>query len=123
MGRIVAPGQPGQKVCKILYQKKELGVVIHACHYSYGKKCKIGGLVQANLEHKGAGDVAQAVESLPGNCEALISNPSITKKTNPPPKRNQKSLHMWYNVSCKKNYHWLRATIRLQGLGKQNCAS
>jgi hypothetical protein len=44
IGKIMIPGQPGQKVHETLFQQKKLGVVVCAFHLSYRGKHKIGGL-------------------------------------------------------------------------------
>jgi hypothetical protein len=59
-----------------------MGVMVHACHPSNGRKLKIGGAqhrlawakkqdaISKTLEQKGAGDIAQEVECLPSRREA-----------------------------------------------------
>jgi hypothetical protein len=45
IGRIVIPGQLGQKSLRdSISMEKKLGMVVNACHLSYGEKLKIGGL-------------------------------------------------------------------------------
>jgi hypothetical protein len=67
-------------------------VVAHTCHPSYDGRLEIGGpwsrpawaksetLYSKITKAKRAGGVAQAAEYLPHKCQALSTNPTITKK-------------------------------------------
>jgi hypothetical protein len=81
IGRISVGGYPWQKVWETLSQQKKLGVMVHACHPSYCRKCKFcPGKKQDPISKianaKRLRGVAQVVEHLPSKHEASSSNPS-----------------------------------------------
>jgi hypothetical protein len=89
--KIMIPGQPGEKnewFARAHVNGKKLGMVVHAYHPSYKRKCKIGGswfraawaksesLSPKYPQQKGLEGVSQVVDHLPSKCEALSSKPS-----------------------------------------------
>jgi hypothetical protein len=87
MERMEVQASLDKKVCKFPSQRKKVGVV--ACHPSHGGKCKIGSsqsrlawakseTLISKINRKRVGGVAQAVELLSSEWEALSSNPQYS---------------------------------------------
>jgi hypothetical protein len=83
LGRLSSGGlrflaSSGKNVCKAPFQQKKLGVLVCACHPSYGEKHKIGGLKSRSTWAKSetlskvtrAGGVTQGVECLPASMKS-----------------------------------------------------